>query len=568
MLSARPVASVLIGRCRVRLQRILIVLGILALLALVMVTPFRSGPRPAAASGVAAVAAGPQAFLTCAVTTAGGLKCWGHNGDGQLGDGQVCGSGPWGCTTPVDVVGLATGVASVAAGTSHTCALTTAGGVKCWGLNAFGLLGDGTATDRTTPVDVCATGATPPCTPANGNVLTGVAALAAGGFHTCAVTTTGAVKCWGTNGGGLLGDGTAITPTTPVDVCATGATPPCTPGNGNVLTGVVAVAAGGDHTCVLTTAGGAQCWGDNSSGQLGDGTTTQRCGIFTCNNFPMDVVGLTSGVAAVAAGRYHTCALTTAGGVQCWGENVYGQLGDGHDCGSVCTTPVDVVGLGSDVAAVAAGGNHTCALTTAGRVKCWGRNNRGQLGDGTTTDRTTQLDVSGLEGDVAAVAAGGNHTCALTTAGGIQCWGWNNRGQLGDGHDCGSVCTTPVDVVGLGSKPTPTPCPAEGCPTATPTVTPPPTATPPSTPTPAVTATPTPASPPMPTATTAAGLPGDVNCDGTVNSIDAALLLQFGAGLIASLACQDAADVNGDGNINAVDAALILQSDAGLIDSL
>ena len=205
-------------------------------------------------------------------------------------------------------------------------------------------------------------------------------------------------------------------------------------------TTAAAVAAGSHHTCALTTGGGVKCWGRNYAGQLGDGTTTDR-------TMPVDVVGLTSGVAAVAAGYQHTCAVTTAGGLKCWAGNVYGELGDGTTTRRA--TPVDVVGLTSGVVAVAAGGYHTCALTTAGGVKCWGLNSSGQLGDGTTTDRTTPVDVSGLTSGVAAVAAGYYHTCALTTAGGLKCWGWNVYGQLGDGTTTNR--TAPVDVVGLTS---------------------------------------------------------------------------------------------------------------------
>jgi hypothetical protein len=218
-----------------------------------------------------------------------------------------------------------------------------------------------------------------------------------------------------------------------------------------LTSGVATVAAGWGHTCALTTAGGLKCWGNNGVGQLGDGTNTKR-------TTPVDVVGLTSGVATVAAGRDHTCAVTTAGGLKCWGWNNYGQLGDGTNTGpELCNgypcsrTPVDVVGLTSGVAAVAAGGFHTCALTTAGGLKCWGWNNFGQLGDGTNTDRWTPVDVVGLTSGVATVAAGGGateaHTCAVTTAGGLKCWGDNWSGQLGDGTAMDRW--TPVDVIGF-----------------------------------------------------------------------------------------------------------------------
>ncbi|MBK9232333.1 MAG: hypothetical protein IPO15_16155 [Anaerolineae bacterium] len=142
-----------------------------------------------------------------------------------------------------------------------------------------------------------------------------------------------------------------------------------------------AVNAGADHTCAVTADGGVKCWGVNDRGQLGDGTTEQR-------GAPVDVSGLMSGVVAVSAGRGHTCALTTAGGVKCWGSNEFGQLGDGT--GAAQLTPVDVVGLTAGVTAISAGGEHTCALTTAGGPKCWGNNIHGQLGDGTTEERLTR----------------------------------------------------------------------------------------------------------------------------------------------------------------------------------
>jgi hypothetical protein len=201
-----------------------------------------------------------------------------------------------------------------------------------------------------------------------------------------------------------------------------------------------AIAAASGHTCALTSAGGVKCWGSNYFGQLGDGTTTDR-------HTPVDVSGLQSGVAALAAGFGHTCALTSAGGVTCLGWNAYGQLGDGTTIER--HTPVDVSGLQSGVAALAAGDFHTCALTSAGGVKCWGRNEYGQLGDGTTTDRNIPVAVSGLASGVVALAAGEAHTCAVTNDGGVQCWGDNSSGQLGDGTT--TVRITPVAVVGFGA---------------------------------------------------------------------------------------------------------------------
>ena len=261
------------------------------------------------------------------------------------------------------------------------------------------------------------------------SVLASAISVAAGGSHTCAVTSGGRVKCWGWNGYGQLGDGTTDSRTTPMDVSG-------------LASGVIGVAAGRYHTCAVTAGGGVKCWGSNGRGQLGDGTTTDRL-------TPVDVSGLGSGVSALAAGAEHTCAVTAGGGVKCWGYNGYGQLGDGTTIGR--TTPVDVNGLGSGVSVVAAGRYHTCVMT-AGGVKCWGGNSNGQLGDGTTQSRTTPVDVSGLGSGVTAVAAGESHTCAVMDAvhgGGVKCWGYNYRGQLGDGTTTDRL--VPVDVSGLAN---------------------------------------------------------------------------------------------------------------------
>ncbi len=353
---------------------------------------------------------------TCVLTTSGGVKCWGSNYAAQLGNGTTTAS-----PTPVDVVGLGSGVKALIAGGGHTCALTDAGGVKCWGVNNLEQLGDGTTTDRTTPVDVV-------------GLESGVKALAAAGgafyyffmggaSHTCALTDQGKVKCWGANGYGQLGNGVVSEHSAPVEV----------PG----LNDVSSLAVGGIHTCALTHAGSVKCWGGNTSGQLGDGTTQTRL-------TPVDVVGLGHGVKAVGAGMPHSCAVMTSGTVKCWGWNSSGELGDGTT--TKRPTPVDVIGL-SGVTAVGLGEHHTCALTAAGRVKCWGDNSLSQLG--VSWNNPIPADVRGLENGVVTMAVGGAQTCAVTSIGSLKCWGANDAGQLGDGTTM--YRDAPVDVFGLGS---------------------------------------------------------------------------------------------------------------------
>ncbi len=290
-------------------------------------TTYRNTPTDVTglSSGIAMVSAG--ADYTCVVTQAGGAKCWGGNNQCQLGDGTQGTNRK----TPVNVTGLSSSVTTIAASQlTHTCALTTTGGVKCWGVNLYGQVGDGTKTMRKTPVDVV-------------GLTSGVAALSAGIYHTCALTATGGVKCWGHNASGQLGDGTHTDRTSPVDVLG-------------LTSGVKAIATEGDAACALTDAGGVKCWGGDMYNLYG--------------STPRDVPGLTSGVKALAGGRYHACALTTGGGVKCWGANRSGQLGDGTITNR--PAPVDVIGLTSGATALAAGMYHTCALVSDAKPRCWG----------------------------------------------------------------------------------------------------------------------------------------------------------------------------------------------------
>ncbi len=363
----------------------------------------KAAPAPQAPFLTNVISVAASEYHTCAATAGGAVKCWGDNTYGQLGDGTHTDR-----KTPVYVKGLKN-VTAVAAGRTFTCALTSGGGVKCWGANGEGQLGDGTGNGSSVPVDVS-------------NLLSGVTAISTGGYHACARTSAGGLKCWGNNYDGQLGDGTTEDRWEPVTIYASS---------------IASVSAGWAHTCAVTTTGWAKCWGNNVRGQLGDGTTDER-------HSPVNVSGMAGVTSSISAGGFHSCALTTTNQLKCWGWNYYGQLGDNTTAQRL--TPVNVIWLGSLPSAVSAGGgNHTCALNGDGGVKCWGSNSRGQIGDNTTTNRKTPVSVSGLASGVDAVSAGSSITCARMTVGGVKCWGYNDDGQLGDGTT--TERHTPVDVL-------------------------------------------------------------------------------------------------------------------------
>jgi alpha-tubulin suppressor-like RCC1 family protein len=339
-------------------------------------------------------------YHTCALQPSGSVRCWGNNVSGQLGNGTAVSS-----TTSVSVTGLADAV-SLASGSYHTCALRASGGVSCWGSNGVGQLGNGTTSSGATSTPVAVEG------------LTDAVALVAGGSgHSCALQAGGTVRCWGANGNGQLGDGTTVNSNT--SVLVTG------------LNDAVALASGGDHTCALQSSGSVRCWGFNGFGQLGDGSTVD-------GTSTVAVSGLTDAV-ALAAGGLHTCALLASGSVQCWGYNGVGNVGNGTTSNSVAS-PAAVTDL-TDAVALTANNDHTCAVQASGSVRCWGRNNNGQLGNGGTVDSSTGVAVTGLS-DAVAVVAGFYHTCALQASGGMSCWGWNNFGQLGDGTTVDKLAVT------------------------------------------------------------------------------------------------------------------------------
>ena len=300
-------------------------------------------------SGVMAVSVG--ASFTCALKKTGAAVCWGDNPLGQLGDGTTTGS-----RTPVPVSGLSSGIVAIATGDFHACAVKAAGSVACWGDNSNGELGNNSGMGSSVPVPVSS--------------LTGAATISAGGNFTCAVTTSGEAYCWGINTEGQLGDNSQTDRHVPVDVAG--------------FPSISTISCGELHTCAVTTGTAALCWGNNPYAQLGDGTNTGRLQ-------PVGVSGLGSGAAVISAGFSHSCAVTMAGAAKCWGDNSTGQLGDGSNTSE--STPVSVSGLDTGVAAISTGGSSTCALTTKGAVLCWGDNSNGQLGDGTKMNHLTPVRV-------------------------------------------------------------------------------------------------------------------------------------------------------------------------------
>ncbi|MBI3071218.1 MAG: hypothetical protein HYY84_03735 [Deltaproteobacteria bacterium] len=453
------------------------------------------------------IAAGSSA--NCVTTTTGAGRCWGDNNYGMLGlDAGALNQ--W--ATPASVYGIS-GVSELSAPNGHACAVGADGRLSCWGWNASRQVGDTTTIDRYAPVaattlstvkGVVNTGLQSFAVTSTGNLLWwgddlagGTVAtpdarywfasteaaiqVAAGAGHTCALISNGTVRCWGDNDAGQLGNGTALSSLTAVDVAG--------------LTNVVDIAAGNQHTCAITLDGGfAICWGDNRDGGLGDGTNierrsptnvggglalltdvgagagfscarksdgTVRCwgantygqlgdGTTADQSTPVAVSGLANAT-ALAVGSHHACALVVNdGGIPwCWGWNLNGQLGD-NDGGAYRATPIAVLGV-IDAKAIAAGERHSCALLANGTVQCWGANAEGQVGDGTITARGLATSVSGLDaGEATGIRAGRQHTCVRTATGGAKCWGRASDGQIGDGTTTDAYKTSATVVTGLG----------------------------------------------------------------------------------------------------------------------
>jgi hypothetical protein len=369
--------------------------ALLSLVAGFVISVGASVTEPASSlNGYSSIDAGGS---TCAIVL-GSVKCWGVNGEGQLGNSTTDST-----LVPVQVTGLTAGVTAISTGQQFACAIV-GGAAKCWGSNTFGELGDGTNTSSSVPVQVM-------------GLTTGVTAISAGNEYACAIVS-GAAKCWGANFNGELGIGSSAASNLPVQVMG-------------LTSGVTGISAGTSLTCAVVSAA-AKCWG---GGILGDGTNNTSM-------VPVQVSGLTSGVTAVSSDD-QGCALVS-GAVKCWGRNDFGQLGNNTFVDTLI--PVQVSGLTSGVASVSNNSLFSCAITGGGAVVCWGYNLGGTLGNASNTNSGVPVQAVGLTSGATVVSAGNGHSCAIV-AGVPKCWGDNRQGSLGNGllNDGSNV---PVDVVG------------------------------------------------------------------------------------------------------------------------
>jgi alpha-tubulin suppressor-like RCC1 family protein len=389
---------------------------------------------PVQVSGLSGVSAISAGLQSGVALQNGTVLAWGYDYNGQLGDGTTTDS-----YTPAQVQGISGVVTAVAAGDGFTVALKNDGTVWTWGFNYYGQLGDGTTINRYSPVQVKIqelNSSGNPLKDSNGNPvmvnLSGITAIAAGNTFTVALRNDGTVWAWGNNWTGQIGDGTTTQRNTAIQV----------PG----LSGVTAIAAGSSNTIALKSDGTVWGWGDNGNGELGVGQDTGspsiNTSLFPYSVAPVQVPGLT-GAIAITEGDRSTYALTNDGTVWAWGGNWYGQLGNGTTTNSYA--PAQVPGL-TGMTAISAGFDSTYALKNDGTVWSWGANWYGQLGDGTTNEQNSPVQVPGLTG-ISAISAGNGFVLALKSDGTFWTWGYNGNGQLGNGTNTNS--STPVQVAGI-----------------------------------------------------------------------------------------------------------------------
>lgn len=343
--------------------------------------------------------------FSCAIAKDETVRCWGRNDTFQLGADKEL---PF-IVKPTAVTNVANAT-SVASGGNHACALRTDGSVVCWGRDDS-IAGPNAVTRKT-------------ATQMKG--ASGIRSVVAGDRHDCILTSERTVKCIGWGSDGQLGNGGQQASSALSDVV--------------LLKDVDSISSGQLHSCALLRNGNAMCWGSGRYGRLGNAATNQ----YTFAMTPVDVVGMGDKVVQLSMGGDRSCALTSRGGVKCWGRIRPGRVLNEHEIADYAATPLEVSHLSTGVKQIATGGNHACALLNEGIVTCWGWNENGQLGNGSTSDTEEPARVTGLR-DVVAIRTGDRHSCALLSSGKIKCWGANNFGQLGNGTTSDS--SIPVDVV-------------------------------------------------------------------------------------------------------------------------
>ena len=340
-----------------------------------------------------------------------GLWTWGQNTSGQLGDNTTTNR-----SSPVQTIASGTNWKSVAAGYYHTAAIKTDGTLWTWGQNNYGGLGDNTRVNKSSPVQTIAAG-------------TNWKSVAAGQTHTAAIKTDGTLWLWGQNTYfGALGDNTTTNRSSPVQTISSG-------------TNWKSVAAGRIHTVAIKTDGTLWTWGYNGYGVLGDNTAVNR-------SSPVQTIASGTNWKSVAAGYFHTAAIKTDGTLWTWGYNAYGELGDNTTTNR--SSPVQTVSWGTNWKSVAAGSNHTAAIKTDGTLWTWGYNGYGALGDNTTVTKSSPVQTVSWGTNWKSVAAGQYHTVAIKTDGTLWLWGWNNYGQLGDNTTTNR--SSPVQTISSGTN--------------------------------------------------------------------------------------------------------------------
>lgn len=348
---------------------------------------------------------------TCAVRSDHHLFCWGLDDVGALGDGLPLKNRKW----PVEVAGHTGDWASVSAGDVHTCGLKTTGRLFCWGSDFLGRLGTTATQDQPAPVEV-----------AGGR--TDWASVSAGGSTTCATRTDGRLFCWGGDRRGVNGDGGGTAATTvPTEVAG-------------AATDWASVTVGFQHACARKITGQLLCWGDDVHGAVGDGPPT---GGFSTS--PVAVVSNTSDWAAVSTSNEHTCATKATGRLFCWGRGDDWALGTPGQDWADFAAPAQVSGNSTNWSTAAAGYRHSCAVRTDGRLFCWGSPKRAALGQVRQFVQATPLLVPGGFTDWSTVTAGMWSTCALRANGLLYCWGNNEYGQAGVGSTATKI-TGPTRV--------------------------------------------------------------------------------------------------------------------------